>query len=127
VNGYLLLDSHVALWALADETLGESARQTISDAAAVYVSVVTPWELGIKRALGKLDYPEGLISSLADAGFEMLSITAEHAELAPTLPLHHRDPFDRMLIAQALVQRLTLVTADATLAPYDVAQLDARR
>jgi PIN domain nuclease of toxin-antitoxin system len=127
VNDRLLLDSHVALWVLGDEALGESARQAISDASVVYVSVVTPWELGIKRALGKLDYPAGLSSVLAGAGFEMLSITAEHAELAPTLPLHHRDPFDRMLISQALVQRLTLVTADEALERYDLTVLDARR
>ena len=127
MTGRLLLDSHVALWVLGDETLGESARRAVSDASVVYVSVVTPWELGIKRALGKLDYPAGLIGALVGAGFEMLSITAEHAELAPTLPLHHRDPFDRMLLAQAVVQGLTLVTADTALKVYDIATLDARQ
>ena len=126
MNDRLLLDSHVALWVLGEEALGASARRAISDASVAYVSVVTPWELGIKRALGKLDYPDGLISALAGAGFEMLGITAEHAELAPTLPLHHRDPFDRMLIAQAVVQRLTLVTADGAFASYDLTLLDAR-
>ena len=127
MTGRLLLDSHVALWVLGDETLGESARRAVSDASVVYVSVVTPWELGIKRALGKLDYPAGLIGALVGAGFEMLSITAEHTELAPTLPLHHRDPFDRMLLAQAVVQGLTLVTADTALKVYDIATLDARQ
>ena len=124
----LLLDSHVVLWWLDDhEDLGASARDRIRDATAVLVSVVTPWELGIKRALGKLHLPEGLVPVIAQAGFELLPIVAAHAELAAALPFHHRDPFDRMLIAQAQLEGLTLVTADDLLRVYDIETVDARR
>ena len=122
----LLLDSHVALWWLADDaSLGPKSREAIVSAAEVFVSVVTPWELGIKRALGKLDCPDSLADALVDEGFMILAIEAAHAELAPTLPPHHRDPFDRMLIAQALTNRLELVTADNAFGDYDVELVNA--
>ena len=124
----LLLDSHVALWWLegADD-LGPESTALIESADEVRFSAVTPWELGIKRALGKLDFPDDLVAALEAAGFEALPITAAHADLAPRLPGHHRDPFDRMLVAQARAEALTLVTADETLRPYDVPLLEARR
>ena len=123
----LLLDSHVALWWLdGHSSLGPRCAQAIGLADEVFVSAVTPWELGIKRALGKLVMPDGLGEALTGNGFRPLPITLAHAALAPTLPPHHRDPFDRMLVAQAQLEVLTLVTADDTLHPYDVELLDAR-
>ena len=124
----LLLDSHVALWWLSgDESLGEDAAAEIERSDDVAVSVVTPWELGIKRAAGKLVYPDGLTEALVGAGFSMLPVSAAHAELAPMLPMHHRDPFDRMLVAQARLEALSIVTADAAITGYDVEVIDARR
>jgi PIN domain nuclease of toxin-antitoxin system len=124
----LLLDSHVALWWLADDSaLGQVAARAIELADVVYVSVVTPWELGIKRAAGKLELDVGLSAELVRVGFKMLPISAEHAERAPDLPIHHRDPFDRMLIAQAELESLVIVTADDALGQYGHDLIDARR
>jgi PIN domain nuclease of toxin-antitoxin system len=123
----LLLDSHVALWWLNDDPqLGKLARTAIVDADQVYVSAVTPWELGIKRALGKLSFPEGLSALIIKQGFESLPIRPEHAERAPELPRHHGDPFDRMLLAQAEMEQLRIVTADAQFEPYGLDLLAAR-
>lgn len=123
----ILVDSHVALWWLADsESLGSRCRQLIERADEVCFSVVTPWELGIKRALGKLTMPDGLVAALLAGGFVPLAISADHAEHAPLLPGHHRDPFDRMLVAQAQLEALTIVTADQQLLAYDVELVDAR-
>ena len=106
--------------------MGPQCRALISHADEAFASAVTPWELGIKRALWKLTMPDGLVEQLASEGFVPLPITAEHAELAPALPPHHRDPFDRMLVAQAQLESLVLVTADTALADYDVERFDAR-
>jgi PIN domain nuclease of toxin-antitoxin system len=123
----ILLDSHAVLWWLEDNnSLGSQCRELIEHADEAFVSAVTPWELGIKRSLGKLSMPEGLVDVLESDGFKSLSITAAHAELAPALPPIHRDPFDRMLVAQAQLETLVLVTADKALASYDVEQFDAR-
>lgn len=124
----LLLDSHVALWWLEDAaTLGPKSRQSIMSADEVYVSSVTPWELGIKRALGKIEMPDGLVATLELGGFVFLPISALHAERAPNLPARHRDPFDRMLVAQAQLESLTLVTADKAFHAYEVELIDATR
>jgi PIN domain nuclease of toxin-antitoxin system len=123
----LLLDSHVALWWLADSSLlGLGARTAIIEADEVFWSVVTPWELGSKRSIGKISYPDGLTSALLESGFVELPIVGDHAIVASALPLHHRDPFDRMLIAQAQVEALEMVSADRSLDAYGVARLDAR-
>lgn len=123
----ILLDSHVALWWLeGGASLGSRCRQVIEHADEAYFSVVTPWELGINRALGKLATPDGLVDELRSGGFIPLAISSEHAERAPELPDHHRDPFDRMLVAQAQLEALALVTADAIMAAYDVELIDAR-
>lgn len=123
----VLLDSHVALWWLDDSAaMGPQCRELISHADEAFVSAVTPWELGIKRALGKLTMPDALADELEAQGFVSLPITAAHADRAPALPLHHRDPFDRMLVAQAQLETLTLVTADTIFAEYDVERFDAR-
>ncbi len=123
----LLLDSHVVLWWLTDSLeLGVDAREAIATAAHVAVSVVTPWELGIKQAKGKLRMDPGLAEQLESEGFERLAISKEHVDVAVALPDHHRDPFDRMLIAQAVAERLTLVSADRAFDGYEVTVLDAR-
>ncbi|MGB5832325.1 MAG: type II toxin-antitoxin system VapC family toxin [Thiohalocapsa sp.] len=77
-----------------------------------YVSAASLWEIGIKRHLGKLDAPDGLAAMIAEEGFRPLNITFEHAEMAASLPLYHRDPFDRMLVAQAVIESLSIVTVD---------------
>ena len=124
----LLVDSHVALWWLEDSPeLGAECRKLIQDADEVYFSVVTPWELGIKRALGKITIPDGLAGALEAGGFLPLAISAAHAEVAPALPTHHRDPFDRMLVAQAQLEALVLVTSDDALRAYEVDCIEARR
>ena len=123
----ILLDSHVVLWWLDDnDSLGSRCRDLVQQADEAFVSAVTPWELGIKQALGKLSMPDGLSDVLTSEGFMSLPITAAHAELAPSLPPLHRDPFDRMLVAKAQLETLTLVTADKALANYDIEPFDAR-
>lgn len=123
----ILLDSHVVLWWLDDSAaMGPRCRELIRNSDEAFISAVTPWELGIKRALGKLTMPDGLVDELESEGFVLLSITAAHAALAPALPPHHRDPFDRMLVAQAQLETLVLVTADKALAGYDIERFDAR-
>ncbi len=122
-----LLDTHVLLWWLTDDPrLGASARQTIADAQnEVFVSAATGWEVAIKRALGKLRAPDELETEVKEEGFVPLSITFRHAEQAGALPLLHRDPFDRVLIAQALAEDLILITNDERIKRYDVQTLAA--
>lgn len=118
----LLLDTHVLLWWLTDDRrLGAQARALIANADnSVYVSAASAWEISIKRALGKLRAPPGLDGTVEEAGFEKLAIGFQHAERAGALPSLHSDPFDRMLIAQALLEDLVLVTADKSFAEYGV-------
>ena len=123
----LLLDTHVLLWALRDDRrLGPNARQAIEDASnPAYVSAVSVWEIALKRASGKLEAPRDLVQWLRRTSFQSLAIEIEHAVAAAELPRHHTDPFDRMLVAQAQLQGLTLVTGDSRIAQYSVAVLDA--
>lgn len=123
----LLVDSHVALWWLeASDQLGAACRTKLQQADEVFFSAVTPWELGINVALGRLSMPDGMASALEASGFAALDITTAHAEHAPKLPKHHGDPFDRMLVAQAQLEALVLVTADRALGRYEVELIDAR-
>ncbi len=117
-----LLDSHVLLWWLEDSPrIGASLRSTLADPQVrVLVSAATVWEIGIKQALGKLRTPESVVDLMQEEGFEALVITARHAEAASRLPPLHRDPFDRMLVAQAGLDKLTLVTHDEAIKVYDV-------
>ena len=116
----LLLDTHVLLWAvLNDPRLTAVQAQAISD-GELYLSSASVWEIGIKRAIGKLDVPDDLFDIAVDAGCRSLPISWTHAEAAAALPLHHADPFDRMLIAQARCEGLSLVSSDTKLAAYDV-------
>lgn len=121
----LLLDTHVLLWWLSDsQRLPQSFRDPIADPEQpCFVSAATVWEIGIKRAIGKLEAPTELVGILAEEGFSGLPITLAHAETASNLPLHHRDPFDRMLIAQGQIESLTIATVDEHFSQYDVALL----
>ncbi len=121
----LLLDSHAFLWWIdGGEALAPAAFEAIIDPdAVVVVSAASVWELAIKRATGKLTAAGVFEEEIAVHGFRPLSITAEHAERAGALPRHHGDPFDRMLVAQAQVEGLVLVTRDPALAAYDVRTL----
>ena len=118
----LLLDTHVLLWWLADDPgLSEKQRSAIADPAnVVYVSAASAWEIAIKKALGKLIAPNDLRAALVASELEQLPVTVAHAEAVGGLPPHHRDPFDRMLIAQAGVEDLTVVTGDPVFAQYEV-------
>jgi PIN domain nuclease of toxin-antitoxin system len=117
----LLLDTHAFIWWREDSPrLNGSARRRIGTAAVVSVSVASAWEAAIKVALGKLKLPEPFEAGVEAAGFEKLPITFGHAEAVGMLARHHSDPFDRMLVAQALCERLTLVTHDRRFAPYGI-------
>ena len=91
----------------------------------IYVSLATLWELGIKISIGKLKLPKGFFENLPELGYEILTITLPHIKTYINLPLYHRDPFDRILIAQAISERLTLVTRDPSIVQYDVDTLKA--
>jgi PIN domain nuclease of toxin-antitoxin system len=116
----LLLDTHVLLWVMADDSsLSPEVRATIGKAEVVYASAVSIWEVSIKASLGKLKIDQvRFMERLQEAGFEPLNITWEHAAAVRHLPDIHRDPFDRMLIAQAVSEPLRLMTADKVLAQY---------
>ncbi|OWY62348.1 hypothetical protein B7486_58925 [cyanobacterium TDX16] len=117
----LLLDSPVLLWWLAGEQLSDESSERIADEhELVVVSIATVWELAIKRAIGKLDLDGSIVDQVEGNGFEPLDVSGEHAEHAGGLPDHHRDPFDRLLIAQAQIERLTIVTRDRAFTAYDV-------
>ena len=116
----VLLDTHVLLWAvLNDPRLSERQAQAITE-GELYLSSASVWEIGIKRAIGKLDVPDALFDIAVDAGCRPLPISWTHAEEAAALPPHHSDPFDRMLVAQARCEGLHLLTSDARLSAYDV-------
>lgn len=120
----LLLDTHALLWWLADEGLTDQARDAIADPAnLVMVSAATAWEISIKKALGKLSAPDDLEQQIRDSGFLPLPISVAHGIAAGQLPRHHDDPFDRMLIAQAYAEGLTIVTRDKRFADYNLAML----
>ena len=117
-----LLDSHVSLWWLEDSPkIGGKLRGILADPQVrVLVSAASVWEIGMKQALGKLRAPESVVDLMQEEGFEELAITARHAEAAARLPPLHRDPFDRMLVARADFDQLTLVTYDGAIRVYDV-------
>jgi PIN domain nuclease of toxin-antitoxin system len=116
----LLLDSHAALWWLAGEDLiGDDAKSYLTDETnQVLLSAAVVWEVAIKRSLGKLEAPAGFASTLLEAGALPLPVSLDHAEAVEHLPWHHRDPFDRQLDAQALIEGAALVSRDEKLLPY---------
>jgi PIN domain nuclease of toxin-antitoxin system len=123
----LLLDTHVLLWWLSDDRrLGDRARELIADPdTTVYLSAVVMWEIRIKQAIGTLDIPADFRAVVNAQGFTELPLTIDHTEALAALPMHHRDPFDRMLIAQARSERLTVITADDSFRAYEAPVLDA--
>jgi PIN domain nuclease of toxin-antitoxin system len=122
----LLLDTHVVLWWLADEQLSAEARQAIGDPAnTAFISAVSAWEISIKKALGKLTAPGDLEQQIRSGGFLPLAVTINHGVAAGELERHHDDPFDRMLIAQAHSEGLTIVTRDERFSDYRVTLLAA--
>jgi len=122
----LLLDSHIVLWWDKDlSKLSDAQRAAIEDPDnEVFVSAVSAWELGIKRSTGKLALADSIQALAQRFGFTELPITMAHGELAASLPLHHKDPIDRMLVAQAILEEMVLVTADSELAQYPVNRLE---
>ncbi|WP_018914675.1 type II toxin-antitoxin system VapC family toxin [Thiomonas sp. FB-6] len=119
----LLLDTHVALWAITDSPrLAARARDLIhSPRSSVWISAATIWEITIKHGLGRGDMPvsgRDALRYFGDSGYRLLAIEPEHAAAIAELPPHHQDPFDRMLIAQALNEPMRLITHDATVARY---------
>ena len=118
----LLLDTHILLWWLADDPrLPPSAEAAIADGdTLVVVSAASAWEIAIKKAAGRLETPDELLEAIEASHFDPLSISPVHALAAGALPAHHTDPFDRMLIAQARAEGLTVVTVDGRFSDYDV-------
>ena len=116
----LLLDTHLFLWAVAGNPLLKPAtRRVIESAEQVYVSAASLWEITIKARLGKIQAdPEELATAIDASGFLELAVTAAHAVAVGRLPLHHQDPFDRILIAQSVTEPLRFLTADAILSRY---------
>lgn len=123
----LLIDSHVVVWWFDDPNkLTAAARAAISNPDhEVFISAASIWELGLKQAKGKLRLPLGYMDLLRADGFSFLSITTEHATASVNLPPHHADPFDRMLIAQAMTDSLVLVTRDAVIPLYSLPIIEA--
>lgn len=123
----LLLDTHALLWWLEDNPmLSIEAREAIADGRnIVFVSAVVIWEIRIKQALGKLQLPSNFREVLSSQAFDELPLTVDHAHRLAELPPLHRDPFDRMLVAQAMAERLTVVTRDPDIARYPVRVLKA--
>jgi PIN domain nuclease of toxin-antitoxin system len=122
----LLLDTHIVLWWLADDpTLSDEIKTMLDHELDVYVSPASVWEVSIKQAIGKLKEPADLPERIRDSAFRELPITLEHAIVAGRLPPIHRDPFDRMLVAQARCEDLTLVTRDPEIQKYEVPILAA--
>ena len=119
----LLLDTHVLLWWMQDDKrLGKNVCEQIMDESIeIFISAATIWEMSIKRAKGRLDYDtDELYAEMEKLNFQRLNVTYDHAEASGELPLHNNDPFDRLIVAQARVEGLDLVTYDKALKPYGV-------
>ncbi|MET7366692.1 type II toxin-antitoxin system VapC family toxin [Streptomyces sp. NPDC005566] len=117
----LLLDTHVILWWLGDsDELSDQVKDLLDTEPSVHLSAVSAWEISIKQSLGKLDGPDDLAERVRDSQFTALPITAGHGVRAGKLPPLHRDPFDRILVAQAQIEGMTVVTRDKWIPQYDV-------
>ena len=124
----MLLDSHVLLWLGEDSArLGTEARRLIKQAPQVYFSVASLWEMRIKEALGRISLPIDFRERLAEAGLVELPILGAHADALSGIETPHRDPFDRMLLAQSLVEKVPFCTADSALLGLPLNVIDARR
>src|SRR5580698_3383372 len=120
-----ILDTHAFLWALAgDERMSRLARETYAGPAGLFLSIASVWEILIKVQSGKLKLPRPagpyVLRKLAENGIELLPISIDHLLALERLPMHHRDPFDRMLIAQSMEENLPIVTSDKLFASYEV-------
>ena len=117
-----LIDTHIFLWAIgAPEKLSQRCQEILSDPVHdVYVSSVTSWEIAIKKSIGKLKAPDNINEIVFEKKFSELKVTLEHGDYVYKLPHHHKDPFDRMLIAQALVENFTIISYDEKFKLYDV-------
>lgn len=117
----LLLDTHVILWWLSDsDELSDQVKDLLDTEPSAHLSAVSAWEIAIKQTLGKLDGPDDLAERVRDSQFTTLPITAGHGVRAGRLPALHRDPFDRILVAQAQIEGMTIVTRDKWIPRYDV-------
>ena len=117
----LLLDTHIVLWQLSGEkSLSDAAREAISDADDLLFSAVSFAEIGVKVAAGKLVVPARLTQLVEASGLRVLNLSAAHGLAVAELPMHHRDPFDRLLVAQAMTEGLGVVTADRRFAEYSI-------
>lgn len=121
----LLLDTHVLIWWDEGRRLAPAARRAIGDADTVYVSAASAWEVAIKIGLGRLRPTRTVEQATTESGFLELPVTFRHAERVAALAAHHRDPFDRLLIAQADVEELTLLTRDPVFGRYPVEIIQA--
>jgi PIN domain nuclease of toxin-antitoxin system len=121
----LLLDTHVLIWWDAGQRLSRAALDAIHNADEVFVSSASAWEIEIKRAMGMLSGTRRTADAIAASGFAELPMLVRHAEVLQELPALHRDPFDRVLVAQALSERLTLVTRDPQVSQYTVRTISA--
>jgi PIN domain nuclease of toxin-antitoxin system len=121
----LLLDTHVLIWWDEGRRIAAEARRAIEEADTVYVSAASAWEVAVKTGLGRLRPTRTVEQAVSESGFLELPVTFHHAERVTGLPPHHRDPFDRMLVAQAAVEELALVTRDPVFARYGVALIQA--
>ena len=121
----LLLDTHILLWWLTEPgSLSKEAGKAINNGSnVVYVSAAVIWEMVIKKSLGKLEMPDNIEQMLQLNNFNLLPVTVAHTLAVDKLPHHHRDPFDRMLVAQAMHEKLTLVSRDPQIKKYDVSQM----
>ncbi|CAN7601322.1 type II toxin-antitoxin system VapC family toxin [Rhizobium sp. LjRoot254] len=116
-----LVDTHILIWAMeGDAKLPGKYQQIVADGSLIYVSIVSLWEIAIKTSIGKLEIQADVIETLREYDIEILPMTVSHIEAVRTLPHHHRDPFDRMLIAQAMTEDLSLLTVDRHFALYGV-------
>ena len=125
----ILMDTCAFLWWISDDPrLGEIARKVVANPATqVLVSAATPWEIGIKRQLGKLKAPRNIENIIVECGFTPLAISCFHGENAAQLPPYHKDPFDRVMIAQAQAEGLQVLTADTQFVQYGVRVIEASR
>jgi len=122
----LLLDTHIVLWELGgSRRMPPAAQAAVESATELLFSVVSFAEIGVKVGVGKLSVPADLRERVLDSGLQILGLSAKHGLAVAELPMHHRDPFDRLLIAQARGEQLSIVTADRRFAAYDVAVVDA--
>ena len=123
----LILDAHVLLWWWADDRrLGQPARRSIADPGnSVLVSAGTVWEIAVKRAAGRLSAPANILETLQREQFDVVPLTGDDAVSAAELPMHHRDPFDRLLVAQALRLDALIITSDRAVSAYEANVLPA--